>query len=156
MRHTIGSFTFDIIAYEERHVTDNGREYVDRRFTVGLYDSRGRPMPWHPHDKHTGEPHVQTVRFFGRVEVDVYEEKDGERVKVGTKPGGDWRTRLWPCLVDLAEQARVSALKRRSIYTLSPAELERPLVVEPVNLRARSIEDAAKELTRQESVRGSR
>lgn len=141
-RHTVGSFGFEVL----RHETVQDGDNIKERFLVALYRN-SQPFPWHPNDSHDGPTANQEwFEWIGKASIDVYDE-DGNRV--GTKRGADYRTRFWPQLLYWADKAVASQARSKRIGELADSEITRTrMTQEPVDLKSRTLNEAAQELTR--------
>ena len=156
MRFDIGDFGFDVIAHERKQ---NGTQ-IREQFTIDLF-YQGQPLSWHPHetgrDDFPGIPNRQVIEWVGQESVDVYENKGTEEKpdfqKVGTKRGADYRTRFWPSLMHQAEKCLVAELGGKRKGEVTDTELAKAAFTEPVELKTRSLEEAAEVLTARESIR---
>jgi len=162
-RHVIGDFEFEILREQrfERRVGDPpivdmiGRPRPDipegdalHQFDIRRYH-KGQPLP-HEERDFPAEPHREIFEWSGRIAVDVYEEQAGRAVRVGTKRGADFRSRFWPTLLMLADKAVYASASGRSIGDIEPTEPfpHTRMTREPVDLKSRTLEEAAAELTR--------
>jgi hypothetical protein len=145
LKYTVGAYEFDITGHER--IVTNG--VVRERFTVALF-LNGQPQPWHPGDSTSN---VEVHEWVGREVVDVYEDRGAQTspryVKVGTKRGADFRTRFWPSLLYWADKARAAQTSGKRIGQVADAEITRTRISrEPVDLNARTLDEAATELSR--------
>lgn len=139
--HVIGDYSFDVISHETRKANGGIKE----RFVVDAF-YQGKPLNWHPNSEShdfPGIPNRQIFEWIGRESVDVYNEAGR---KVGTKRGADFRTRFWPTLMLKAEKALIASQGERTIAQISDAELQKAAFVDPVDLKAKTIEQATDSL----------
>ena len=152
--HQIGDFSFEVLAHATviqrngRHITDMlgrprnlGAGGVLEQFDVRVF-YQGEPLPWGALD-FPAEPHREIFEFYGQESVDVYDDK-GE--KAGTKRGADFRTRFWPSLVNCAEKALAARTLGKPLKDVLDSDFDKVLLVEPVELKTVSIDEAAARL----------
>lgn len=143
MAFTVNDFSFDILSHE-RVLADGG---VRERFTIDAFHL-GQPLDWHPNQQGAedfpGIPNRQVFEWVGREVLPVH---DAAGNPVGTKRGADFRTRFWPSIVHHAEKVLAAQAGGKRLGEVADAEVQKRAFTEPVDLKARSLDEAVESLT---------